>query len=210
MSGTRAVIGVFALGCAAGVAVNMGGVVLPDLHGVTTCLLYALMLQVGIGIGLRGNLRQLLKSLSPRLLLFPVFTVAGTLVFSALVSLLLSRWSVFDCLAVGSGMGYYSLSSILIMQLKTPSLGAQLATELGTIALLSNIFREVIALTGAPFFNRYFGRFVPISVAGVTSCDVALPSIVRVSGQSMVPVAIFHGLLIDFSVPFFVTLFCGL
>ena len=50
----------------------------------------------------------------------------------------------------------------------------------------------------------------PISVAGVTSGDVALPSIARVSGQDMVPIAILHGLLIDFSVPFFISLFCGI
>lgn len=132
------------------------------------------------------------------------------LLFSALVSVLLTRWSVFDCLAVGSGLGYYSLSSILIMELKTPDLGAQLATELATIALLTNVIRELVALVGAPFICKYFGKLAPISVAGVTSVDVALPSIIRVSGKEMVPLAIFHGLLVDMSVPFFISLFCKL
>jgi uncharacterized membrane protein YbjE (DUF340 family) len=73
---------------------------------------------------------------------------------------LLTRWSVFDCLAVGSGLGYYSLSSILIMELKTPDLGAQLATELATIALLTNVIRELVALVGAPFICKYFGKLL--------------------------------------------------
>lgn len=210
MSGTVTVMCVFVAGCVAGMAFNATGTAIPDLNGVSLYILYALMLQVGFGIGSSDNLKRLLSSFSLRLLLFPVATIAGTLLFSALVSLLLARWSVFDCMAVGSGMGYYSLASILIVQLKEPTLGTQLATELGTIALLANVFRELLALVGAPFFNRLFGRMAPISVAGVTSGDVALPSIVRVSGQDMVPIAILHGLLIDFSVPFFISLFCGM
>ena len=113
-------------------------------------------------------------------------------------------------MAVGSGFGYYSLSSILITQFKTPSVGLQLASELGTIALLANIFREMIALLGTPFFRKYFGRLAPISVAGISSIDVLLPSIVRYSGKEMIPVAIFHGIIIELSVPVFVSFFCNL
>lgn len=198
----------FAAGCATGLLIHISGVPSPDMRHLPVYILYALMLQVGMSIGGNGMLRSLVRTFRLRLLLIPVATVAGTLLFSAMVSLALSRWSVFDCLAVGSGLGYYSLSSILIVQLKEPTLGTQLATELGTIALLANIFRELFALTGAPLFRRYFGKLAPISVAGVTSVDVALPSIVRASGPEMMPIAIFHGLLIDVSVPFFVSLFC--
>ena len=113
-------------------------------------------------------------------------------------------------MAVGSGFAYYSLSSVLITQFKEASIGIQLATELGTIALLANIFREMMALLGAPLLVRYFGRLAPISAAGVNSMDVILPVITRYSGKEMVPIAIFHGLLIDMSVPFFVSLFCRL
>ena len=58
-------------------------------------------------------------------------------------------------MAVGSGFAYYSLSSILITQFKEPSIGLQLATELGTIALLTNIFREMMALLGTPITVSY-------------------------------------------------------
>ena len=173
-------------------------------------VLYALMLQVGISIGSNKKLKELIKSLRLKMLLVPMATIAGTLLFSALASLLLSQWSVFDCMAVGSGFAYYSLSSILITQFKEPSIGLQLATELGTIALLANIFREMMALLGAPLIRKYFGQLAPISAAGVNSMDVLLPSITRYSGKDMIPIAIFHGILIDMSVPVFVSFFCNL
>lgn len=202
--------GVFAAGCLAGLTLNVLDVSIPDLHGISIYILYALMLQVGISIGSSDNCSQILRTMRPKHLLIPLATVIGTLSFSAVVGLLLSKWSIADCLAVGSGMGYYSLSSILIVQLKSPSMGLQLATELGTIALLANIFRELFALMSAPWLRRHFGKLAPISAAGVTSVDVALPTIMRISGSEMVPIAIFHGLLIDMSVPFFISLFCSI
>ena len=86
-------------------------------------------------------------------------------------------------------LGYYSLSSILIMELKTPDLGAQLATELATIALgrgrmLSASWWHWWELLSSANTS---GNWLLYSVAGVTSVDVALPSIIRVSGKEMVP-----------------------
>ncbi len=181
-----------------------------DVHHLSMYILYALMLQVGLSIGSNKNLREIVKSIRPKMLIIPMGTIVGTLLFSATASLLLSQWSVFDCMAVGSGFAYYSLSSILITQFKTPSIGLQLATELGTIALLANIFREMMALLGTPLIQKYFGRLAPISAAGVNSMDVVLPIITRYSGKEMIPIAIVHGILIDMSVPFFVSLFCNL
>lgn len=181
-----------------------------DVHHLSMYILYALMLQVGLSIGSNKNLREIVKSIRPKMLIIPMGTIVGTLLFSATASLLLSQWSVFDCMAVGSGFAYYSLSSILITQFKMPSIGLQLATELGTIALLANIFREMMALLGTPLIQKYFGRLAPISAAGVNSMDVVLPVITRYSGKEMIPIAIVHGILIDMSVPFFVSLFCNL
>lgn len=135
MSGSYGVVGMFAVGCLAGAVAVAAGFDVPDVHGISVYILYALMLQVGLGLGSRDNLKPVLRAVGPKVLLLPAASVAGTLAFSAIAGLLLSRWSVADYLAVCSGMGYYSLSSVLIMQLKMPTLGAQLATELATIAL---------------------------------------------------------------------------
>ncbi len=190
MKGSLMVVAFFCAGCLMGVANDFQF----DLHDLSMYVLYALMFQVGIGIGSNKQLKELVKSLRPKMLLVPMATIVGTLLFSAFASLLLSQWSVFDCMAVGSGFAYYSLSSILITQFKEPSIGLQLATELGTIALLANIFREMMALLGAPLIRKYFGKLAPISAAGVNSMDVLLPSITQYSGKDVIPIAIFHGL----------------
>lgn len=206
MKNNLIVLAIFGIGCLAGAGFQPEA----DMHNWSLCILYALMLQVGIGIGSNRGLQQELKKLSPKMLLVPAATIIGTLAFSAAASLLLSQWSVFDCMAVGSGFAYYSLSSILITQFKEPSVGMQIATELGTIALLSNIMREMMSLVAAPLIRRYFGKLAPISAAGVNSMDVLLPSITRYSGKEVMPVAILHGMLVDMSVPFFVSLFCSM
>ncbi|CDE60667.1 uncharacterized protein BN646_01318 [Parabacteroides sp. CAG:409] len=207
---------VFLFFCA-GCLLGFSGEIKLDAHHISLYILYALMLQVGISIGSNKNLKQIVRQIRLKMLVIPLATIIGTLLFSALASLLLSRWSVFECMAVGSGFAYYSLSSILITQFKEPSIGLQLATELGTIALLSNIIREMMALLGSPLIEKYFGKLAPISAAGVNSMDVVLPSmdvvlpaITRYSGKEMIPVAILHGILIDFSVPLFVSFFCSL
>ncbi len=206
MKGNLIVLAFFVAGCLLG-ALGSEGFSVPN---VSIYVLYALMFQVGIGIGCHKQLKELTGSLRLKMLLVPLATITGTLLFSAFASLLLSRWSVFDCMAVGSGFAYYSLSSILITQFKEPSVGLQIATELGTIALLANILREMMALLGAPLIRKYFGRLAPISAAGVNSMDVLLPAITQHSGREFIPVAILHGILVDLSVPFFVSLFCHL
>lgn len=207
MKGSLIVVGFFALGCVLGWSGRLPDVVIEN--DITVYVLYLLMFQVGLSIGSDKKLKDILGSIRPKLLLVPFATIAGTLVFSALVSLLLTQWSVFDCLAVGSGFAYYSLSSILITQLKESSLGVQLATELGTIALMANIMREIMALLGAPLFVKYFGRLSPICAGGATTMDTTLPIITRYSRKDLVFISIFHGIIVDFTVPFFVSFFCS-
>lgn len=164
--------------------------------------LCALMFSVGVSVGNDPQTLRNFRSLNPRLIFLPVMTILGTLAGCAVVSLFLSHRSVTDCMAVGAGFGYYSLSSIFITEYKGP--------ELGTIALLSNITREIITLLFAPFLVRWFGNLAPISAGGATTMDTTLPIITRYSGQSFVVVSIFHGFVVDFSVPFLVTLFCSI
>jgi hypothetical protein len=99
---------------------------------------------------------------------------------------------------------------ILILQVGTVTITEYKGPELGTIALLSNITREIITLLFAPLLVRWFGNLAPISAGGATTMDTTLPIITRYSGQSFVVVSIFHGFVVDFSVPFLVTLFCSI
>jgi uncharacterized membrane protein YbjE (DUF340 family) len=171
-------------------------------YNISFYVLCALMFSVGVSIGNDpASIRQF-RNLNPRIVFLPLMTILGTFVGVIAVSLFFKNRSVADCLAVGSGFGYYSLSSILITQYK--------GIELGTIALLSNIIREVITLLLAPWMVKYFGKLSPISAGGATTMDTTFPIIVRSSGKDYAIVSIYHGFMLDFSVPFLVTFFCSL
>ena len=161
----------FAVGVALGYADAVPTWLLdPDLPMI---ILSVMVVLVGLGLGAGDNLHYMLRTFNWRMLLLPLCTIVGTLLFSALGVLVLRGFSLTDCLAVGSGFGYYSLSSVLIADLKSATLGVQGAAELATVALLANVVREMIALFGMPLFARWGGPLAPISVAGVTSMDVS-------------------------------------
>lgn len=169
---------------------------------VSIWALYALMFLVGISIGSDTQALKAIRGQHWKILWVPIATWAGTLAGTALASLLLPSRSLADCLAVGSGFGYYSLSSIFITEYR--------GAELGTIALAANIIREIITLLGAPLLVCWFGKLAPICAGGATTMDTTLPVITRFSGKEFVVISIFHGFIVDFSVPFLVTFFCKL
>ena len=200
MKGSLIIIGFFVLGIVCGIMHW-----LPDLNAygnMSFMTLCALLFCVGVTVGNNTALLKSFRQLDPRFMLLPLMTITGTLAATAVASLGLSGRSLTDCLAVGSGFGYYSLSSILITEYRGP--------ELGTVALLANIIREIITLLGAPLMVRFFGPLSPISAGGATTMDTTLPIITRASGDQFVILSLFHGFLVDFSVPFLVTFFCTL
>ena len=197
------------------------------IHKIITLLIWTLLFLLGIDVGgneaiIKGlhtlGLEAIIITLAavtgsvlcawglwylyPRLMFLPVMTILGTLAGCAVAGIFMSQRTSLDCMAVGAGFGYYSLSSIFITEYKGP--------ELGTIALLSNIMREIIALLGAPLLVKYFGKLAPISVGGATTMDTTLPIITRCSGKEFVIISIFHGFVVDFSVPFLVTFLCSI
>ncbi|MEI2271168.1 lysine exporter LysO family protein [Sphingobacterium sp. ML3W] len=187
-----------------GVFVGFKGIIPAELlkEEWNTYVLYALMLLVGVTIGYDRELLVSLRKVNLSIVLVPLATIVGTLLGTFTISFFIRDWNAAESMAVGSGFGYYSLSSIFITQYK--------GVTLGTIALMSNLMRELLALLMAPLARKWFGPLAPISVAGATSMDTALPIITQYSGKQYVLVAIIHGILIDLSVPFLVTFFCYL
>ncbi|WP_300906674.1 lysine exporter LysO family protein [uncultured Desulfovibrio sp.] len=170
-------------------------------HDVTLYVLWLLMLLVGLSIGADRRLGEILRTLRPRVLLLPLATTVGTFAGVAAASFFLA-YSLADCLAVGAGFAYYSLSSIFITQYK--------GAELGTVALLSNILREILTLVGTPLLVRLLGPLAPISCGGASTMDTTLPVIARYAGREWIFISIVHAMILDFSVPFWVILFCSL
>lgn len=200
MKGSLIILSFFAAGLLLGIFRWLPAEVVQ--YNISFYVLCLLMFAVGISIGNDTTSVRQFRNLNPRVVFLPLMTIAGTLAGVMLVSLLLDRRSMAECLAVGSGFGYYSLSSILITQYK--------GIELGTIALLSNIIREVITLLLAPWMVKYFGKLSPISAGGATTMDTTFPVIIRYSGKNFAIVSIYHGFVLDFTVPFLVTFFCSL
>ena len=200
MKGSLVIVGFFIVGIIVGLFHIIPSNV--DISAVSYLTLCALIFLVGFMIGNDSSITRKFRSLNRLYMLLPLMTIVGTLASCAIISLMLPQRSLTDCLAVGSGMGYYSLSSVLITQYR--------GADLGTVALLANIVREVITLLGAPLMVRWFGPLAPISVGGATTMDTTLPILTRACGKDFVIVSIFHGFIVDFSVPLLVTLFCEL
>ena len=171
-------------------------------NDITIYILYLLMLFVGISVGCVPTVFSAVKQQGFKIFILPIGTIIGTLAGSAITGLLYGGRSLTDCLAVASGFGYYSLSSIFITEFK--------GAELGTVALVSNVLREIITLLFAPLLAYYFGKLAPISSGGATTMDTTLPIITKVSGKEFIVISVFHGIIVDFSVPFLVTFFCTL
>lgn len=199
MGGSLVILGFFTLGIILGLAGLPAGQSI--VHKLSFWSLCILMAMVGMSVGGNPELATSIKSMNPRIALLPIATILGTYAGCIIVNLFLGH-SIADVLAIGSGFGYYSLSSVLISSSRGP--------HLGSIALISNIIREVFTLLCAPFLARIAGPLAPISSGGATTADTTLPIISSCCGDKFVLISIFHGFAVDFTVPFLVTLFCSL
>ncbi len=197
MKGSLIIVAFFAAGILCGRADVLPQWVSSSTVSMTA--LCALLLCVGIGIGSNPDMKSEFRSLNPRVALLPLATILGSWAGAAIAFLVLQR-TITDCLAISSGFAYYSLSSIFLTEYR--------GIELGTIALVANLVREAITLLGTPLLARIFGPLAPISAGGATTMDTTLPIITHTCGQRFTILAIFHGFIVDFSVPFLVTFWC--
>lgn len=200
MRGSLTILVFFLVGILAGGFNQLPNWLNPDLY--STWVLYLLMFLVGVGLGADKKALRTLATFNLKTLLVPLSTITGTLLGLCVFGVFFRQFSISELLAVGSGFGYYSLSSVIITELHS--------AELGVIALLSNVMREVITLLFSPFFVRFFGKLASITSAGATSMDTTLPIISATSGKEYVMTALFHGILLTILVPFLVAFFLAI
>jgi uncharacterized membrane protein YbjE (DUF340 family) len=163
---------------------------------LSTYALYLLMLIVGVGVGSDRSIAGLWRQLNIRILLIPLVVIMGSLGGAGLLSYFIHQISMQEAMAVGAGFGYYSLSAVIIAGIK--------GQELGVVALLANIIREVVTLIMAPFLVRFFGQLAVVVSGGATAMDTTLPVVVKFSGKEMAVVAIFSGIVLSLLVPLLV------
>ncbi len=186
----------FLLGLLLAMNVELPGILVRE--ETTTTVLYILLFLVGLGLGIDDQLIDILKKFDFRVFLIPLSVVVGTFIGSAIISLFSPGMQLADSLAIGSGFGYYSLSSVLISEFA--------GERLGVIALIANISREILTLLMAPLMVKYFGKLAPIASGGATSMDTTLPVVARFSGKEYTLLSIFNGVVLSILVPVLISI----
>lgn len=164
--------------------------------------LFFLMFLVGVGIGGDERALKALRQFNLHVFMVPLTTIIGTFLGVSVAYAFLQQITLPEVWAVGAGFGYYSLSSIIITDLRS--------AELGVVALLANVMREIITLLMAPLFVKFFGKLAPVCAGGATSMDTTLPIISATSGKEYAIIALFHGIVLTICVPFLVAFLLSL
>ncbi|MBR6465221.1 MAG: lysine exporter LysO family protein [Bacteroidales bacterium] len=174
-----------------------------DFESYADWVLYAMLLSVGISIGMGDSILALVKKVPRRVLWLPLVALLGTWLGSVLAFLVIKAWgydlSLQQSATINTAMGYYSLSSILT----TKAWGA----TVGSICLLTNLMRELFTIVCAKPLGRVFGRFASTSSGGATVTDTSLPIILKAEGNGILPAVLYFGIVINIAVPFLLTFF---
>ena len=153
--------------------------------------LYLLLFFIGIDIGKNDNILNDLKKLNKKVLFLPFITIISSLAGGAVASMLLSL-SIGESVAISAGMGWYSFSAIEL---------SKVSVELGGIAFLANIFRELLAIFLIPIIAKKIGSFESVSIAGATAMDSVLPIINKSNPAEISIISFYSGLVISIVVP---------
>ena len=184
----------------------IGGFLLPQnvsifLENFVVYLLYLLLFSVGYDLYCNRHLLKLIKVMGIKIILIPLSIIFGSLIFS-LPLFLLMDYNLGEIGAVVSGFGWYSLSSIII--------GTTYSQTLGVLALLTNVFRELLAFVLTPMVPKFLPKITGIGPAGATAMDTLLPLITKSSGAEYTLPALVSGIVISSSVYLLVPLFIEL
>lgn len=185
-----------ALGLVTGIIALPSGFSVPD--GLTDALLYALMVFVGVEMGIvirREGIRHILNALKNGAVSV-VSTVTGSLL-GGLLAGVVTGMGLGRATAVAAGFGWYTLSSVMLANLDGPLLGG--------VAFLANLFREALALLLIPVLIGKKQNAAAISSAGATSMDTTLGLLSR-GGPDTAAAAFLHGVIISTIVPVLVPL----
>ncbi len=167
---------------------------------VITVLLIILLAFVGFSLGLDGSVFGNIKKAGSRVFLFPLATVAGT-ILGGVVYGLISSLTVREGVAVAAGFGWYTYAPNIIGQAGYPVASA--------ISFLHNVIREVVGIIGIPFFATKIGYIEATAVPGIASMDVCMPIIEKYARKDTVVYGFATGLLMCILVPLIVPLAIG-
>ena len=147
------------------------------------------------GIEIGSNRRLLKQICTPKNLALALALPTGVVIGSlggAYVSHFFTGLSVYDSILVGSGLGWYSLSSVVI--------STMYSTELGAVAFLANMLREVSSFVLIPLLARW-NNLMCIAPGGAGTMDSLLPLVIRGAGMQAGMFSFINGLILSLLVP---------
>lgn len=155
-------------------------------------ILYLLMFSVGISVGMNKSVFGKIRQYHVKIFLIPLGIIAGTVAGGFVCCLLLGD-RLAESMAVVSGLGWYSLSGVLV----TSMINAQM----GSIAFLSSLLREIISFLTIPWVSKHLNAYTTIAPAAATSEDTTLPVIMKYTSEEVAVLAVFNGVLCSVMVP---------
>lgn len=167
------------------------------LTGHSGLILYLLMFSVGISIGMRDGILQKIKEYHVRIFIIPAGIIAGSLLGGLLCSAILDMPAGYAA-AVTSGLGWYSLAGATISRL--------VGAELGSVAFMSNLMREIFSFFIIPFLALRLNHYTCIAPAGATSEDTTLPVMLKYTNEETVVLSVLNGMICSFFVPILISL----
>ncbi|NLC04025.1 MAG: lysine exporter LysO family protein [Tissierellia bacterium] len=153
--------------------------------------LMLLLFFVGMDIGKHKDVLDKLKKLGFKVLLVPLVIIVGS-VLGGMVAGPFIGLPYNEAGAIGSGLGWYTLSSMML---------TTYSTELSALAFLSNVIREILALITIPLIAKYIGFFEAIAPAAATAMDTCLPVISSSTDSETTIVAFITGVICTMAVP---------
>ncbi len=154
--------------------------------------LLVLLFFVGIDIGKQKGILNTVRSMGFKVLLVPLATIIGSVVGGMVASFFINV-SIGEGGALGSGLGWYTLSATILSREGLVALSA--------LAFLSNVFREVIGLIIMPTVAKKLGYLEVVSMAGATAMDTSLPMISATTDAETSIIAFVSGVICTSSVP---------
>ncbi len=159
--------------------------------------LYILLFLVGISVGFQKKLFTSIKNNSALLFIVPFFTILASFLAGPFLALF-TELSVSESTAIASGLGWYSLSGVTI--------SAIYSAEMGSIAFLANLLREMVSFFIIPFIGKHLNYPTAIAPAAATSEDTTLSMMIRYTDEETVVVAVFNGIICSAAVPFLISI----
>lgn len=179
------------------------GFVMPEnisafIDSASSYMLLILLFSVGIDMGLNKEVFTRIKELGFKILLIPFGVVVGSLC-GGVITAFFTNLPVKDGLAISAGLGWYSLSGILITEAGNP-VG-------GTISFLANVFREMLTFIIVPFIASHLNYYCAIAPAGATAMDTTLGIISRNTNATVAVLSFVSGVICTLLVPVLVPVF---